>query len=802
MEERMVEKNENAVEAEGYSFSFKWLLTTVVAVWPWFVGSVLVTLLIGNLYLRYAKPVYRLAGEVLINDNKTSSSTDESVLQGLGLNSNKNDITNVSRALKSKTAMMRVVDSLRLNFHYIELGNVKTSELYTSSPFFLQMSNLGNQTIAGSFEYKLKPLDANRFELTDKKSKWSGKWGDTLTLPVGSVAMVRGAYPLDLKSDYKIIVNSEDLEAGACVGGLSVLIPDKQSNIVDLGYMDEIPQRGEDIINTLVAVYKVMNVDEKNMIANNTVNFINDRLDTLGRELSGVEQKIQKFKENNDLTDIKEQSKMLVTSSGEYMKALSEKQVQLSVIEDLEKYLKNNANSNHLMPAPLITSDQSFSMLMARYNSLQVERGRLMLSNTENNPAIVNIDQQIAGLKADMLGALISIKNSMVISINEIRNQSHNLGMEIKGVPEKERLYLDFSRKQNIMQDIYLYLLKKREEAAISKTTNVANVTFLDAAVNNGPVSPNRSRVLMISLILGLLIPGAVIYIRKTLNNTIITKADITNNTTIPLLGEIGHYTDPEYVAVKKNDNSVLSEQFRALRTNLQFFLPDKDKKTILLTSSMSGEGKSFVAVNLAITFAISGKRVVLMELDLRKPKISKKLNLENKVGFSTYAIGKAEIGDIIIPSNVDDNLYVIPSGPIPPNPAELIMLQRIDTLFNTLKENFDYIIVDTSPIGLVIDAQLLNRFADATLYLVRQGYTYKQQLSIINDLKTSDKLPKISLVINDVLHKRGFMYGYGYGYEYGYGYKYGYAAYGDYVNDNGNNGKKRLRKLIKKNDD
>ncbi len=334
-------------------------------------------------------------------------------------------------------------------------------------------------------------------------------------------------------------------------------------------------------------------------------------------------------------------------------------------------------------------------------------------------------------------------------------------------------MLIEKTRQQAIKQELYILLLTKREETAVTKAATTANVTVINEAANMGAISPNAGKIKNRALLIGFLIPMIFFSVRRLLNNKIIAKSDIEANSDIPVLGEIGHYKDEEsQVAVKRNSNTALAEQFRSLRTNLQFLLPDPENKTIFLTSSMSGEGKSFAAINLAITFAISGNKVVLIEFDLRKPKISKHLGIDKSTGISGYVIGQYGLDDIIIPSGIDDNLFVIPSGHIPPNPAEMMMMPKVDDMFARLQQEFDYIIVDTAPAGLVTDAVLLNRFASTCLYIVRQGYTFKQQIQLANDLKRTNRIPKINFVINDVVHTRGYSYGYGYGYgEHGSGY-------------------------------
>lgn len=751
------------------AFNVEKILSKAASYWPLFLFSLVITLSLGYLYLRYKTPVYMVSAKIMINDQRKGMS-DMDLLQDLGMRPRPANVDNEMEVIKSITLMQRVVAFLDLNIQYTVPGTVTQSVLYEDRPIsFLPL--FADSTIQRSFKYDVIIKDNQSLTISNEKKTWNAHFGDTVVLPVGPVAIIRK----DVKSPVKelnITISPVESVASSYNAALLVSNPNRLMSIVNLSVTDVNPERGKDVLNTLIQVYMQSNIDDRNRVADGTMEFINDRLVLVSSELTGIEKEIEGFKKANELTDIQAQSSMLLTGAGDYTKQLNEQEIQLSLIEALEKYLRDNSNNRRIVPATLFSQDAVLVGIITKYNELQAQREKMLLTNTESSPYIVNIDQQLANLRGDMLNSLVSIKHQLQVSLGELRKMSGRLDAQIRQVPAKERVFLEYSRQQNIKQELYLFLLKKREETAISKSATTSDAKIIDAAKKSGrPVSPNRKVVFLSAIVFGLLLPSAGIFIKDVLNIRVSSKEDIEQVTKMSVLAEIGHSDNQQIVAVKKDSRSQLSEQFRGLRTNLQFMLTDGDEKVIMVTSSMSGEGKSFISINLAGIMAVSDKKVLLMELDLRKPKISVNLGIRSDVGFSNYAIGQADLDQIILPSGVFDNFYVMPSGPIPPNPAELIMLPKIRHMFDVLKKSFDYIIVDTAPVGLVTDAQLLASYSDTVLYLVRQDYTFKQQLHAADELYRSGKMPSMSLVINDVKN-RNVKYGYGYGYGYyGNGY-------------------------------
>lgn len=749
------------------SINFEALIARITSYWPLFLFCIVIALTLGYVYLRYKTPVYMVEAKILINDQRKGVS-DIDLLSDLGIRQRPANVENEIEILKSRELMNRVVSELDLHIRYVAKGTVKSSDLYAASPVKL-LPLFDDKNIERSYQYNAT-VAGDKITLSDDKGTIQGRIGDTVTLSAGRFLLLADANPEPVK-ELTITISPTAPYAQAYAQSLLVGNPNKLMSVLLLIISDVVPQRGEDILNKLIEVYTQASIDDRNRVADRTMAFINDRLVLVSSELTDIEKEIEGFKKANELTDVKAQASILLAGTGDYAKQVNTQEIQLSLVESLEKYIRDNSNNDRMVPASLV-QDETMNSLIQSYNELQAEKERLSMTNTENSPYVINIRNRITGLKTDMLISLQSIKKQLQVSLVELRKLEGRLNAEIREVPSKERVYLEFSRQQNIKQELYLFLLKKREETAISKTATTSDAKVIDVAQRHGkPVSPNRRIVFLSALVFGLLLPAAWIFIKDLLNVRVSSKEDVENNTKMTVLGEIGHSDEEDPVPVKTDSRGQIAEQFRGLRTNLQFLLTNEEEKVIMITSSMSGEGKSFAAINLAGIMAVSGKKVLLMELDLRKPKISSNLGIENHIGFSSYAIGQAGLNEIIKPSGVFDNFFVMPSGPIPPNPAELVMLPRITELFTRLRAEFDYVIVDTAPVGLVTDAQLLSKYTDTVLYMVRHGYTFKRQVSAAEELYQSGKMPRMNIVINDVkMQANKYGYGYGYGY-YGNGY-------------------------------
>lgn len=757
------------------------VLAKAVQYWSLFVIAIILCLIVGFVYLRYVTPLYNTRAKVLIKDDKKSGSSEGQLFQDLGISSGPASVDNEVEIMKSRMLMQEVVRQLQLNIRYFYHTSFKQTELYYDAPVKVSLAENNPST---SHTYKLI-LNADKgFSLSENEKVWKGRLGESLKTSAGELIIEENKESGIKAGEITFSIVPIDIMSDVYLSRLTIEPVSKQVSIINLQIKDNIPQRAENILNSLVSVYLQANIDDKNKISDGTLEFINERLHLVENELNGIEKQIETFKQQNKIIDIKDQSRALLENTIEYNQQLTEQEVQLNIVESIENYVASH--NDRIVPSTFLVHDPTLTKMLERYNMLLAQKQNMLIGSTEQNPYVYNINKEIVSLKEDIKNNLASLKKNLIINRNLVRKETGQLSSNIQSVPEKERMFLELSRKQTVMQELYLFLLKKREETAISKSGTIANARILEPArKDGGPFFPNKTKVYLVALAVGLFIPAGWIMVREVFSIRIKAMDDITGITSMPVIGEIGHHKDKEVVVVQKNSKTVLSEQFRALRTNIQFLLTGKNDKVIMLTSSMGGEGKSFLSINLSSALALSGKKVVLMEMDLRKPKVSHHLQIHHKTGFSDYAIGKANLDDILVKTEISDNMYILPSGAIPPNPAELIMLPQTDMLFQLLKERFDYIVIDTSPVGLVTDAQLLGKHADAILYLVRQNYTYKQQVKIADELHKTGKLNNMSIVVNDVKAGTG-----------AYGYKYGYGN-GYYAEDDSN--PKGLKNIINK---
>lgn len=667
--------------------------------------------------------------------------------------------------MKSRTLLEKTTNALQLNIRYYKIQQLKDIEIDPKAmPYSLQVLQLDESRLTDT-ELIVLEAENSRFYLKyGSTSKWY-LWSDTIKLPYGKFIFKKIEAELYDTGQFKIEIKRKDDVVASIRENLVVLPTTKTVSTIDLTISDAIPRRGEDILNTLLLIYDQLNIDDKNRIADSTISFIDERLEIVGRELGSVEAIIQGFRQSNKLTNIDFQGKYLLDNSQLYLKELTTQQVEIEILISLEDYLNNKNNKARLVPSTLSIQEPTLIGLVQSYNSAQIERDKLIQTTGGNNPMMQQLDIQIENLKNDILSSLSSIKRAMIIKRDELSNKTKSINRQLNNVPETERTFIEYSRQQSIKQELYLYLLKKREETAVSKSANVDNSRVVDSAkTENEPYKPKKKVIYLTAFIFGLILPNVIFIARSILNNKVLFKNDITDRTTVPILGEIGHNKNQASVVLREGSRSLIAEQFRSLRTNLQYILPGKNEKCVLITSSMSGEGKSFIGINLASAISVMDKSVVLVELDLRKPKICSTLGLSYNKGFSSYVIGSSEIDEIIMPSNVHPKFFVIPSGPLPPNPSELIMYEKVKILFEKLKQQFDYIIIDSSPIGLVTDAQLLANYADCSLFIIRQRHTFKQQISFVEDYRNSRKLPRLNIVLNDINVSMGYGYGYGYG--------------------------------------
>ena len=756
-------------------------LDSYLRYWPWFAVTVLLMLVGAFIYLRYTVPSYKVTATILIKDSKNNSLSELAAFQDLGMMGgfSASDFDNELEILRSKTLTERVVDKLNLNVNYYKEGNIRDAEVYANRAFDVEVisSPEESRTTPVGFLY-IEPISTTTFTLkTDDQKSKEYQFGESIAFDWGTL-IVRPNLEVLNKGG-----NGEELRVGirsrsAVVDGLRNAISatqvSKNSSVIQLELVSAVPDKAKAILNELIQQYNEDAINDRNMVSKNTANFIQNRLEIITEELDSVEIGKVEFKEKNRLTDIAAEGQLFLETASEFNKRHLEVETQIALVKTMEEYLKNG-DASSLLPANLGVEKEGFASEVQSYNQMVLERNKLLQSSTAKNPLVVGLDKQIAGMRANILGSLDNVKNSLQIQRGRLSGQEARIGGEISAIPGKERQFRSISRQQEIKESLYLYLLQKREETAISLAVTTPKAKVVDSAYSqNNPVSPKKQIILLAALILGLLIPFLVIYVRQLLDNKIRNRTYVERHAReIPIVGEIPELGKKDEELVTDNDHSVLAEAFRILRTNLQYLMLNKMEeteggRTIFVTSTVKGEGKTFVSSNLAITLANSGAKVILVGADIRNPQIQRYISSEyNKKGVVEYLVYRdTTIKDYIQPSSTIKNLWLMVSGTIPPNPAELWMQAGTKTLFEELRQEFDYVVVDTAPAMLVTDTLLINKYADITLYAIRAGHTEKKLLGFPLENKRSNKIKNLAFVLNDVS-----MAHFGYGNKYGYAY-------------------------------
>jgi tyrosine-protein kinase Etk/Wzc len=765
------------VATEEDVIDIKQIVAKVIQNWSLFAISILLCFVLAWVYWYYASPSWHVASKVLVkNSNSGPQGGLGGTLSGDGasLFNSKSSADNEIQVLKSRTLMEKTVLAMQLNVKTFLKDGFKRKEIYEDAPFTVGMSSFKADTVMGR-AYNISINDDLSYNITnsDDDIDINAKFGDSVKLRQYNLVL---NYKPGFKhaNKYEVVIQSPDAAVSGFSNDFNAVLSDKQATTIDLTFTYTNPAKGEAILDKIMELYLSYNLQNEKQIADSTIAFIDSRIILVSRELNNIEKQFEQYKTQNNLANISEQSKALVSSASNYYDKLAQQEIQLSIINDLEKYLNNPKNKN-VIPSSLINpTDQSFGQAINSYNDLLLTRDKASLSYTEDNPVIENIEKQISNSRINLLRNIGTYKKTLQVGKQQLQQQNTGFTGQLRQLPNKERNYLDFSRQQNLKQELFLFLLQKREESAISRNSTISSSRIIDKAKSEFfPFKPKRSIIFAVALFLGILFPALYLLLKEMLNVRIDTKSDIERMTSAPIIGEIGHNSDKQSLVTGTNSRSVISEQFRSLRTNLQFVLDGSKSNVLLFTSSMSGEGKSFLSLNLGSALALTDKKVVFVEMDLRKPKLSESVGLTTDNGYTNYAISDNDDYDfkkLLKPLSFNKNCFLISSGPIPPNPAELLMNGKLEKLLAYLKNEFDYVIMDCAPVGLVTDALMLERHADLTFYVTRQGFTYKSQLNIVNDLIKSQKVKALYIVVNDIKTQKGGYSSYGQGY-YGYGY-------------------------------
>ena len=802
-----------AKESKEENIDVKELLFKYLIHWPWFVGAVVACLIAAWVYLYMSTPVYNISATVLIKDDKKGGSAGMlSGLESLGLDgmvSSSQNIDNEIEVLRSKTIVKEVVEDLGLYISYTDEDEFPSRNMYKTSPVQVSLTPQEADLLEEPMivEMALQPqgsMDVNVKIGDDEYQKHFEKLPAVFPTERGTLAFF--LTPDSVLSSKRTLEETTDSEkttrnitatinkplavAKAYCKNMTIEPTSKTTSVAVISLKNSNVERGKDFINKLLEMYNINTNNDKNEVAQKTAEFINERISIISKELGSTEKDLESFKRGAGITDLTSDAQIALTGSAEYEKKRVENQTQINLLQDLQKYMQNEGYE--VLPSNIGLQDVNLAAAINRYNDVLVERKRLLRTSTENNPTIINLDTSISAMKENVQVSLDRVLRGLYITKADLDREANRYSRRISEAPGQEREFVSIARQQEIKAGLYLMLLQKREENAITLAATANNAKIIDDAIaDDAPVSPKGRMIYLIALVLGVGIPVGVIYLLELTKFKIEGRSDVEKLTNVPIVGDIP-LTDEKQgaIAVFENQNNLMSETFRNIRTNLQFML-ENDKKVILVTSTVSGEGKSFISANLAISLSLLGKKVIIVGLDIRKPGLNKVFNIPRKeVGITQYlANPEKNLMDLVQPSDVSKNLYILPGGTVPPNPTELLARDGLDKAIETLKKNFDYVILDTAPVGMVTDTLLIGHVADLSVYVCRADYTHKNEYTLINELAENNKLPKLCTVINGLDLKRrkyGYYYGYGkYGKYYGYGKRYGYGyGYGEQTHD------------------
>lgn len=819
MNELNTNQNIQEMEEEQSSLNFQTIYTALVLNWKWFLLSIIIFIGLGFLYLRYTTPVYDMTAKLLIKDDDSKNSTRNglSTIEGmanLGLISNSYGIENEQEILTSTLIAEQAVRDLKIYARYYLKGSVSNQLLYKTQPInadmdyahldklnepiIINITRKGNTYVAkGTYCLPVNEIKSSKpYEIEKTLSAIPA----VINTRAGNITLTaNGNYKLNDGETLVVELYSPQVMSSIYVKNLSVEPTSKSASTLNISVKDESITRGIDYIRQLVDCYNRQANEDKNEIAIRTERFINDRLEKINAELSSNDSEMENYKRRTRLTELQLNAKEALANNSIYEQKLNDANTQISLIGSLIQFANRPGNKHQVLPSNVGLKDEASTSLINEYNKIALERNRLLRTASENSPVVSELTAQLDGMQASIQQALEQARKSLTIERNSIQSQLGTYSSDITKAPEQERILTQIGRQQEVRSGLFLMLLQKREENSISLSATAAKGKLIEMPKFDSKVSPKGSIILLIALVLGCALPAGALYIINFFRYRIEGHDDVASLTKLPIIADVAVANETAKtradIVVHENQNNQMEEIFRSMRTNIQFMLKPGEK-TILFTSSTSGEGKTFTAANLAVSFALLGKRVVLVGLDIRKPRLAELFLINNHSNGITPLLmtENPTVDDVkgqILPSEINKNLDLLMAGPIPPNPAELIARPSLEKVIGILQDLYDYVLIDTAPVGLVTDTLQIGRVANLSIYMCRADYTPKASFGMINNFAEENKLPNMCIVINGIdmsKKKYGYYYGYGkygkygrYG-NYGSGHSYG-STYGTYTN-------------------
>ena len=810
-------KYPNSEEEYENPIDFLGIFIKYLSYWKWFIASLVIFLTLGIVYLKFALPSYEITTAVLLKDDQKGGGTAEiNAFKEMGLFTQKNNVDNELEVLNKSILVQQVVRELGIYATYTQVETLKFISalgingrnakfatydekiLYgTECPILVSLPDtvLNNMTGAFAFEILIHPYGEYEFSgvYNDQRFLVKASISDhQVMLPFGKINIVRGKYKPTEDMVVGVVLQNPMSKAGQLLSQMKLELTSKTTSVVNISFSSPNVQMGKDFLKKLIEVYNREDLKDQMTMANKTANFIDERLISITKELGTVESQVENYKQDQGITDIKSQTDMFIKQTGDFGQKRMDVETQLAIVSDIDSYIHKKENRYQPLPANTGIRSEGLNELINNYNKLLLQQNRLSRIASSSNQAMIDLTNQLESLFSTVQTSIRNEKNNLLIAQRDLMSKNSENAAHIRAIPRQEREYTEIKRQQSIKEALFLFLLQKKEEKYLNGAVVEPIAKLIDSVGSSGdPISPKKSMILLLSFVIGLIVPIIGIKLRDSLRYQIESKEELEEMSNVPILGEIIKTDQVGNVIIQESNTDSFTELFRLLRTNLLFVMDSSDKKVINMVSSVSGEGKTFVTINLAMSLALLDKKVLVIGLDIRKPKLADYLNLNNDTGITMYLSGHLSKDKLIRPSGIHPNLSVITSGPIPPNPNELLAKPSLDKLIAEYREQFDYLVIDTAPIGVVSDSFLLNRFADMNLYVVRADYTPRKNIADATNLFKNNKLNNLYFVLNGSnLNKKMYRKGYGkkYGYGYGFSKKYG-NTYG-YGNENEKKGK------------
>lgn len=762
----MFETNKQSGQLEEKNLSK--VIAKYVGHWRLFAIGLTICLLAVFLYIRYqAETQYEIKSAILVKDENAGQAAVESAsFRSLGLIKTSHNVADQIGILKSPGLMEKVVSKRSLNINYYVEGKIRDVEIYgEETPVEVLVDETSSILIYDQPIY-IELLGNDCYEIhtsyDDTKYKNEFAFGDLVSEPFGTFTVTRR-----LASKYKsrgkplyFVIRKTDEVIDKFLKNLSVELANEAGGLLDLRFLSVTKKKGEDVLATLIETYVEEMIKYENELAENTIKMIDDRVKLLSGEISGVEKTVEEFKTKNDLTDVGSNANIYIEQANDYQKMIIDYQSQINVIESIESYMmKGDLDSP--IPGALSTSDPSLINSIDRYNATLMEKKQLSQSASSSNPLMVKLDKTLASLNESILENVRSAKSRLTIAQRNLQTNANKYQAQIAKVPSMERQLLDISRQQSTKEGLYLYLLQKREEEVLSMAAPVSSTRIVSLPkASRKPVSPNKATLYLGGLLLGIFLPFSIIYVKDLLNNKVTSIDQLSSLTSAPILGEIARSNDDEAIVTTEKNRTPTAELFRLLRFNLEYLKKSEKNKTLLVTSTIKGEGKTFIATNLGVSLAAAGEKVIVLSFDLRRPRLLQNLNIKDEPGITDFILNKEmSVNQIIMAHPTINSLFLVGSGTEVPQVGNLMLSARIATLMEVLKNNFDRIIIDSAPIGSVSDAFALNSYIDSTIYVVRQNVTKKDHLQTLTNIHQNGKLKNTMVLFNDTVSKETYGY-------------------------------------------